>query len=145
MYNLPKFNQLAFTYEQFIVADDPFVWPKTFIVPDHRIVLVSNLQFTCTTDLASSDPRIHIYVDAGIFSAWEHWYEPAMILGSTRQINIHPGIPCALPTDPTGDIDFTMPDHLYLYALRGIALGLGDPDPTSDITNLVVNARTWIL
>lgn len=145
MISLPKFNQLSFTYEQFIVADDPFVWPKVFAVPDHRIVLVSNIQFTCTTDAASADPRIHIYIDPGTFNAWEHWYEPAMIAPSVRQVNIHPGFPCALPVDPTGDIDFTMPDHLYIYALHGIALSLGDPDPVSDITNLVVNARTWIL
>jgi hypothetical protein len=145
MFNLPKFNQLAFTYEQFTVADDPFVWPKTFVVPDHRIVLVSNLQFRCATDPASVDPRIHIYVDAGFYNAWEHWYEPPMALGTTRQVNIHPGFPLGFPADPTGDVDFSMPDHLYLYALRGLALNLGDPDPASDITNLVINARVWIL
>ncbi|HUV67623.1 MAG TPA: hypothetical protein VMW24_27265 [Sedimentisphaerales bacterium] len=145
MTNLPKFNQLAYTYEQFLVPDDPFIWPKVFQCPDHRIVLLSNIQATITIAAPGTACQLAISIGAGPLYPYQHWFHPTFALPSITQTNIHPGPSDGFTPGTDIDADFTIPDHLYLFALDILTLWLGDPTNPNDITNLTVTGRSWIL
>ena len=142
---LPNFNQVAHTFERFTVADTPGVWPKVFQAPDHRIVLPSVVTMRVTVDALSAGQQIQVIIGGGAMPPWFHMYDVILAAGATYNVSFHPGPANTSAVGPILDYDFSIPDHMYLYALDIFSVQLIVLGATDDVTALTVSARTWIL
>ena len=145
MTQLPSFNQVAFTYQTFTVPDDPFVWPKVFQAPDHRIVLPSTVAAIITVDAGSANQQLRLTIGGGPIYKWQYLYPTILTAGSTFYLYIHTGPIFPLATPPDQWLVLSMPPHIYLYSLDFLALQLQVLGATDDITDLEVSGRAWIL
>jgi hypothetical protein len=142
---LPNFNQSSFSFERFYSDESGPSWPKTFIVPDHRIVLISTISLYVEVDALSPAQTISMFLGGGFTFGWWFTYPLILPIGGPYIVNFHPGQDFMGGLPPYSQIDFGFPDNFYLYPWDGLGFQLNTLNANDMISLMTVYAKTWIM
>lgn len=144
MFNLPNFNQLVHTFERFDIPNNPGVWPKSFPIPDHRILLPTSIHLRVSTSALAADRRIRIYLGTGATKYWDHVYDHVITANLTVFTYIFPLMLENWPLYAFGDATLPMPDNIYLYSANAIEFELESRVAGDEISQIFIAGKTWI-